>query len=144
MKKNILKSSLLLLLISFATIGLNSCGSKTEEKSTTEDVVTDEPTSMIEEPTANAENGKAIFDTKCIACHKATDEKLIGPGLKGVTAKRTEEWIVKMVKDPADMIANDPEAKKLFEEYKTPMLPLGLTDAEIDDVYAYLKQNDAQ
>ncbi|QQR98970.1 MAG: c-type cytochrome [Sphingobacteriales bacterium] len=49
-----------------------------------------------------------------------------------------------MVKDPADMIANDPEAKKLFEEYKTPMLPLGLTDAEIDDVYAYLKQNDAQ
>src|SRR5690606_36121781 len=29
-----------------------------------------------------AAKGKAIFETKCTACHKTSDEKLVGPGLK--------------------------------------------------------------
>lgn len=129
---------LLLLLIS-ATV---SCGNKQEKNETTEST---EPAKSMFEETAivgDIANGKVLFDTKCVACHKASDEKLIGPGLKDVTNRRTEEWIKKMVKDPADMLVNDEEAKKLLEEYKIPMTPLGLTDNEINDVYAYLKSND--
>ncbi|HNH65398.1 MAG TPA: cytochrome c, partial [Bacteroidia bacterium] len=36
-----------------------------------------------------ADAGKSIYDVKCSACHKLTDEKLVGPGWKGVTGKRT-------------------------------------------------------
>src|ERR1700682_4145557 len=35
--------------------------------------------------------GQSIYGAKCIACHKPTDEKLVGPGWKGVTDRRTPE-----------------------------------------------------
>src|SRR6476661_3894456 len=41
--------------------------------------------------------GKGIYDLKCQACHKLTDEKLVGPGWKGVTQRRKPEWILNMI-----------------------------------------------
>ena len=32
-----------------------------------------------------AAKGKAIFDSKCFACHKLSTEMLVGPGWSGVT-----------------------------------------------------------
>ena len=32
--------------------------------------------------------GKAIYDMKCLACHKLTGEKLVGPGWLDVTKRR--------------------------------------------------------
>src|SRR5579875_2926292 len=37
--------------------------------------------------------GQNIYEVKCSACHKLTDEKLVGPGWKGVTQRRKPEWI---------------------------------------------------
>ncbi len=37
--------------------------------------------------------GKGIYDMKCQSCHKLTDERLVGPGWKGVTQRRKPEWI---------------------------------------------------
>ena len=31
--------------------------------------------------------GKAIFEMKCSACHKLTDQRVVGPGWAGVTKK---------------------------------------------------------
>src|SRR6476469_4010035 len=31
--------------------------------------------------------GEKIYSVKCSACHKLTEEKLVGPGWKGVTAR---------------------------------------------------------
>jgi len=127
-------------------MSMTACSNKEEKENAA--ATTQEPQSMVE-PTATAlspeaEAGKAIFDGKCVACHKATEEKLLGPGLKGVTSRREEEWIKKMVKNPDKMTAEDPIAKALFEEYKTQMTNFGLTDQEVNNVYAYLKANDAQ
>src|SRR5437764_3246501 len=33
-------------------------------------------------------DGKAIYDLKCSACHKLTNEELVGPGWSGVTHSR--------------------------------------------------------
>ena len=41
--------------------------------------------------------GKTVYDVKCQSCHKLTDEKLVGPGWKGVTDRRTPEWIMNFV-----------------------------------------------
>ncbi|MBL7941811.1 MAG: cytochrome c, partial [Flavobacteriales bacterium] len=38
--------------------------------------------------------GQGIYDLKCAACHKLTDQKLVGPGWKDVTSRRTPEWIM--------------------------------------------------
>src|SRR5262245_60203280 len=34
---------------------------------------------------AKAEAGEKVFSVKCSSCHKLSEEKLVGPGWKGVT-----------------------------------------------------------
>ncbi len=84
--------------------------------------------------------GESIFNQKCKACH-LIDKKLVGPALKGLFSRRTEKWVFLMITKPDSMIKNDPEAKKLFEEYKVPMIiPGGITDEETKAVIEYLKR----
>src|SRR5690606_13969528 len=64
-----------------------------------------------------ATKGKAVFETKCTACHKTTDEKLVGPGLKNITNLRTPEWIMNMITNPEEMTKKDPVEMALFEEH---------------------------
>lgn len=91
---------------------------------------------------ALADEGNGLFITKCSMCHRL-DAKLLGPPLSGVTKKRTPEWILNMVLAPEKMIEQDEEARKLFEEYQTPMTNLGLTKEEAISVLEYLRQEDA-
>lgn len=92
-----------------------------------------------------ADQGKEVFQTKCTACHQATDQKLIGPGLKGITKIRTPEWIMNMITDPEKMTHSDPVAIALFNEFnQTQMTNQGLTDQEARQVLEFLRQNDAQ
>jgi mono/diheme cytochrome c family protein len=88
--------------------------------------------------------GKAIFTTKCTTCHKLNDIKFVGPGLLGVTTRRTPEWILNMITNPAEMIKSDPVAKKLFEETLTPMAFQNVSDDEARNILEYLRQNDAK
>jgi cytochrome c2 len=44
--------------------------------------------------TAVVTKGEALFKLKCSACHKTTDQKLVGPGLYGVTKRRKASWIM--------------------------------------------------
>src|SRR6187431_3179917 len=34
------------------------------------------------------DRGLAIYEMKCSACHKLTEDRIVGPGWKGVTTKR--------------------------------------------------------
>jgi hypothetical protein len=63
-----------------------------------------------------AEQGKQLFETKCAACHK-WEERYVGPALKGITIRRTPEWIMNMILNPQEMTQKDPVAKELFEEH---------------------------
>lgn len=131
------------------TLWMVSCNPSKTESTSSEEAT---PPPATEQPaattgTGNAEAGKAIVTdmAKCGMCHKLTDEKLIGPGLKGITDRRTEDWIKNMVKDPTGWVEKDPDAKKLFEEYnKVPMTHIELSDGDIDNVLAFLKQNDGK
>lgn len=75
----------------------------------------------------------------CKSCHTIGAGKLIGPDLAGVTTRRDGAWLKRWLKDPPTMIATDPEAKKLLEEYLTPMPSYGLTNKEIDLLIDYLR-----
>lgn len=91
-----------------------------------------------------AEKGEVLFSTQCASCHKSTAERLIGPGLKGVTEKRTPEWILNMITNPEENLKKDPLGKALLEEYKAVMPYMGTTDEDAKSILDFLRQNDAK
>ncbi|MBK7213201.1 MAG: c-type cytochrome [Bacteroidales bacterium] len=91
---------------------------------------------------AKADLGKVVFSTKCTTCHKLSAEKFVGPGLEGVTQRRTPEWIMNMITNPELMMKSDPVAKKLYEEMLTPMANQNIGDEDARNILEYLRQND--
>lgn len=91
-----------------------------------------------------AAQGKQLFETKCTACHKPTDERLVGPGLKGITKIRTPEWIMNMMTNPTVMTHQDPVAEALLAQYQTQMTFQDVSDKDARAIYEFLRQNDAQ
>ncbi|MCP2028426.1 mono/diheme cytochrome c family protein [Flavobacterium sp. HSC-32F16] len=91
---------------------------------------------------ALAEKGLKTAEVKCTSCHKATDEKLVGPGWKGVTGRRTPQWIMNFITNPDPMIDKDPELQAQLELCLIRMPNQGLTDDEARSVLEYMRQND--
>ena len=93
---------------------------------------------LVEIDEKMADEGKAIFNLKCTACHKIS-KRLIGPSLVGVTTRRSPEWIMNMILNPEVMVAKDPIAKKLLAEYIAPMANQNLTETEARQVLEYFR-----
>lgn len=91
---------------------------------------------------AMAAKGQAIFESKCTACHKTTDEKVVGPGLKNITNLRTPEWVMNMITNPEEMTQKDPVAKALLEKHLVQMTFQNVSDDETRQIYEFLRQND--
>ncbi len=91
---------------------------------------------------AMAAAGKKIAEVKCTSCHKPTDEKLVGPGWKGVTKKQTPEWIMNFISNPDPMINVDPELQKQLELCLVRMPNQGLNETEAREVLEYMREID--
>jgi cytochrome c1 len=93
-----------------------------------------------------AETGQQIYQSRCTACHTIGKGKLIGPDLAGVTLRREEGWLKRQIKEPDRLLAeNDPIATQLLQESNNvPMVPLGLEDAQVEAVIAYLQSTEQQ
>ena len=93
-----------------------------------------------------ADSGEQIFQSRCTACHTIGKGKLVGPDLAGVTSRREESWLIRQIKEPDSLVAeNDPVAMQLLQEANgVPMVSLGLSDAEVAAVIAYLKAIEQQ
>jgi len=86
---------------------------------------------------------KTYLRIGCTSCHTFGKGKLIGPDLAGVTDRRDDAWLRRWLKDPPGMIATDPTARKLLEEFLTPMPSYGLTDKEVERILTFLKTQKA-
>ena len=85
------------------------------------------------------EGGKIIYEEKCTACHKI-EKKFIGPSPKGITERRTSEWIMNMILNPEEMTKKDPIAKQLLIEANgSPMANQNLTEDEARKVLEYFR-----
>lgn len=91
-----------------------------------------------EETEEMAEEGKAIFDAKCAACHKM-EERYVGPALGGVTERRSPAYLMNMILNPDGMYTKHPEARKLLAEYMSQMPNLGVTQEEARKIVEYLR-----
>lgn len=89
---------------------------------------------------AYGQDGKAVFKQNCAACHKTSSQLLVGPGLEGITTKRSEEWLIKWIKNSQDLVkAGDADAVAVFEQFgKQVMPPFNLSDAEIKACLEYI------
>ncbi len=91
---------------------------------------------------AMADKGKAISATKCNSCHKMTDERLVGPGWKGVTERRTLHWLMNFIVDPDPMIDKDPEVQAQLELCLVRMPNQNLKEDEARSIVEYMREND--
>ena len=87
-------------------------------------------------------SGKGIYELKCQACHKLTDERLVGPGWKGVTQKREPHWIMNMITNVEMMLEKDPEAQKLLEQCLVRMPNQNITKDESRQIIEFMRSND--
>src|ERR1041384_7571494 len=83
-----------------------------------------------------------LFEKSCYSCHNigAGDKK--GPDLKGVSSRRSREWLQRYIATPATLNRNgDPDAVALFKKFAPEVMPdQAITIALIDDLS---KKNEA-
>ena len=91
---------------------------------------------------AMATSGEKVFSVKCSSCHKTTEEKLVGPGWKGVTARHTPEWIMNFITNTDEMIDKDPAAQAQLEICLVRMPNQSLTDDDARHLLEFMRKND--
>jgi mono/diheme cytochrome c family protein len=85
--------------------------------------------------------GKEIFDKNCVICHKLSEEKLVGPGLKGVTEKRDKAWLIKFIRGSQEMVkAGDKTAVEVFNANSKIPMPdhKFLSEDDVSQVIEYI------
>lgn len=157
MKKTIITAFAALIILLAASCGGGNSGSTTpvvgsETKEPATDVLSYDPkrgegkfTKVEVSATldaAMAANGEKVFSVKCSSCHKLTDEKLVGPGWKGVTSRHAAEWIMNFTTNTDEMLNKDPKAQAQLEICLVRMPNQNLSDADARALYEFMRKND--
>jgi cytochrome c551/c552 len=91
---------------------------------------------------AMAETGNKVYSVKCSSCHKLTEEKLVGPGWKGVTSRHSAEWIMNFITNTDEMLTKDPKAQAMLEICLVRMPNQNLSDEDARALYEFQRKND--
>ena len=88
----------------------------------------------------SAAEGQALFGSKCYSCHNVGNGDRQGPDLKGVTTRRTKEWLHEFINTPAALNSKgDPVATQLFKKFNPTVMPdQALTPVQIDSILAMI------
>lgn len=87
---------------------------------------------------AMVSKGKELFKANCTACHKIK-KRYIGPALKGITKRRSPEWIMNMIMNSMEMLEKDPVAKALIAEYNASMAQQQIPEKDVRAILEYLR-----
>jgi len=88
--------------------------------------------------------GQNVYNVKCASCHKLSDERLVGPGWKGVTDRRTPEWIMNFVTNTDEMLEKDTAAQNLLEICLVKMPNQNLSEADARGTLEFMRKNDGK
>jgi len=87
----------------------------------------------------SAQDGATLFKS-CTACHSIGGGRMIGPDLKGITKRRTNDWLVSFIQSSSKLISSgDTDAKAIFKEYNNvPMPNNALTSEQINLILSHI------
>ncbi|WPQ64036.1 c-type cytochrome [Chitinophaga sancti] len=95
---------------------------------------------------ADPSKGKALFKDNCASCHNV-QKKLTGPALAGVEGRWSDKKLLhQWIHNSASVLASgDQYANALYKEYNIamPAFP-SFSDADIDDILAFIAQEEAK
>ncbi|MFN8253776.1 MAG: cytochrome c [Ferruginibacter sp.] len=91
---------------------------------------------------AKAGEGEKVYSVKCSSCHKLTEEKLVGPGWKGVTSRHQAPWIMNFITNTDAMLNKDPKAQAQLEICLVRMPNQNLSDDDARNLYEFMRKND--
>ena len=85
-------------------------------------------------------NGESLFKGNCTVCH-AINEVVIGPALRDVHERQSEEWIYAFIKNSQKVIkSGDEYAVDLYNQYnQTLMTSFDFSDDELNAILTYIK-----
>ncbi len=91
---------------------------------------------------AIAFNAGAYFDKNCTSCHTVGGGDDIGPDLKDISKRRSEEWLIKFIQSSQSVIkSGDAAAIELFNKYKKKKMPdQDLNDSEVKAILAFIEK----
>lgn len=90
--------------------------------------------------TAIAQDGATLYKP-CAACHSIGGGKMIGPDLKGVTKRRSNDWLVQFILSSTKLVkSGDAEAVALFKQYNN--IPMPDNALTVDQVNLIIKHID--
>lgn len=97
---------------------------------------------LIGRTTVSAQpDGSTIFNSNCKACHTIGRGTLVGPDLKDVQKRRSEEWLLKWIKSSTALVnSGDKDAVDLFNKFNKIAMPdQNLSKEEMLALLAYIK-----
>ncbi len=85
--------------------------------------------------------GEALFKNNCAVCHSAGNDVIVGPGLQGVTDRRSESWLISWIKNSQALIqSGDADAVAVYNEYNKQAMPsFAFSDDEVKSILAYIE-----
>lgn len=93
---------------------------------------------------ADEQKGETIFKQRCASCH-SVESKVVGPALKGINKRRSEQWIVKFINSSQSLIkSGDKDAVQVFNENNQILMPdhTDLNAIDIKNIVAYIVKAD--
>jgi mono/diheme cytochrome c family protein len=87
-----------------------------------------------------SDSGEAAktFNERCTACHTFGQGVKVGPDLKGVTDRRTREWLLRFIRGSSVLIASgDATASALFDQFRRTVMP-DWSDLSVEQVSGIL------
>lgn len=91
-------------------------------------------------PAQTAAEGQTLFASKCYSCHNIGSGDKQGPDLKGVTTRRTRDWLHEFINAPATVNSKgDAVARQLFAKFSPTVMPdQALAPEQIDSILALI------
>jgi len=83
----------------------------------------------------------AVFNLQCAGCHSVGQGEVVGPDLKGVTARRDRPWLHSFIRSSQGLVGRgEKTAAALFARYKKKMPDHDFSDGEIDSLLAFIEK----
>ncbi|MFC0181733.1 Cytochrome c [Pseudarcicella hirudinis] len=101
-----------------------------------------EPHTDITQISVLEQRGMILFKESCAPCHQCSSEALVGPGLKGISSRKSFRWIVNWIQNPSKVLKKrDKYALKLFENFNRAEMPAfpNYKKEDIKAILAYIE-----